>query len=511
MDVDPLSSYEHYNAYQPPFPPQPNIPHPQPIPQTQPNIPHTQPIPQTQPNIPHTQPIPQTQPNIPNIPLSNQYPYKDYYQPNVLYNQNVPCAGQNNVQNATEVPLATEGQNPNARMTDDINTNQNTSTDQITMPIEEEDIKPDISKIKLKRVKKLKGKTSNYWNKKVTDKDFKFYGCSVCNISFQDLKELDAHVTMHSNRVTSYDIRVQNLKKRKQLMKQKKKKKRESKVKNEFELEIKPEDGYVGTEKAAEYNAQMDIMKNEDEKKFEDVAKEELADVKNDVKTIENGEMDKKKGNQKDEVYKCFACNKKFALSYYLKIHVRSHTDEKPYVCITCGQKFITASMLGRHNKRIHLAIRHQCRICYKFFNRTVFWLTDDIYYSVSDTGVGLRDEKPYVCNYCGQTFITASKLGRHNKRIHLAIRHQLQAETKKPKTEDPWGEWPLEAPLEAPGPTKVELEAPAVAKKMEPVEIKLEPEVLVEPGALPESEGFDETFERDPDSSDEDNVKEER
>ncbi|KOB77839.1 Uncharacterized protein OBRU01_03367 [Operophtera brumata] len=45
----------------------------------------------------------------------------------------------------------------------------------------------------------------------------------------------------------------------------------------------------------------------------------------------------------------------------------------------------------------------------------------------------------------------------------------------------------------------------------MEPVEIKLEPEVLVEPGALPESEGFDETFERDPDSSDEDNVKEER
>lgn len=286
MDSDPLSSYENYNApYQPPFHPEPNIP-------------------PTEPNNPYT------------------FPNKDYYPPSLPYNQNESCnAAQDGRPNDTEG--LSKSQNTLTDTQNVTNNDQNTATDQTNTNVEEEqDIKPDISKIKIKRVKKLKGRTSNYWNKKVTDKDFKFYGCSVCNISFQDLKELDAHVTVHSNRVTSYDIRIQNLKKRKQIKKDKKKKKKDSKVKSEFELEIKPEDGYVGTEKAAVFNGQTDV-------KNEDVTKGELVDVKNDVKS-DNGDekMDKEMGNKKDEVYKCFACNKKFALSYYLKIHVRSHTGK---------------------------------------------------------------------------------------------------------------------------------------------------------------------------------------
>lgn len=179
--------------------------------------------------------------------------------------------------------------------------------------MEEEDIKPDIvPKETGTKPKKARIHKSSYWNKKITEKDFAFYGCSICNIAYTDLQKLDQHVVIHSNRLTSYDLRLINLKKRKRLKKAKKKLKKNSKIKKEeCEVEIKPEDGYIGTEKVSEFNGDVKTVK---------IAKE----------NNENNPANSKSENQPGHVnvYKCFGCNKQFAISYYLRIHVRSHTGK---------------------------------------------------------------------------------------------------------------------------------------------------------------------------------------
>ncbi|XP_028037524.1 zinc finger protein 572-like [Bombyx mandarina] len=229
------------------------------------------------------------------------------------------------------------------------------------------DVKQDLKPV-LEDEQKPKAKKSNYWSIKIKEKNFSFYGCALCNISYCELQMLDQHMTTHKDRLTSYDLRVKNQIKRKKIKKEKKIKKRIKIEKTEDGIEIKPEEGFIGEEKASNYN--NDKVMSDNDKQDNDERKDNNANrtKKRVGKKVEL--LKKQCTDDLQKIYKCFACGKQFTLSYYLRLHVRSHTDEKPYTCAECGQSFITASKLGRHNKRIHLAIRYQCRICYKFFSQ---------------------------------------------------------------------------------------------------------------------------------------------
>lgn len=48
----------------------------------------------------------------------------------------------------------------------------------------------------------------------------------------------------------------------------------------------------------------------------------------------------------------CPICKKTF--SQRLNVHMRSHTGERPHACLQCPKKFITASAMRKHMKRIH-------------------------------------------------------------------------------------------------------------------------------------------------------------
>ena len=153
-----------------------------------------------------------------------------------------------------------------------------------------------------------------------------------------------------------------------------------------------------------------------------------------------NGHRFKSHGSKND--FQCSQCGKGFMYLTGLESHQRIHTDDKPFECETCSEKFITKGALRCHSLK-HLEKRVICEICGRKFG-TVFYLNrhmrtthsekkkpkkmhecsicDASYVSKPDLTAHVMQkhtgEKPYQCEVCGKSFVKKQHLTLH-QRIH--------------------------------------------------------------------------------------------
>ncbi|XP_047238054.1 oocyte zinc finger protein XlCOF22-like isoform X3 [Girardinichthys multiradiatus] len=106
-----------------------------------------------------------------------------------------------------------------------------------------------------------------------------------------------------------------------------------------------------------------------------------------------------------EKPFSCMTCGKKFGQRYHLTVHIRTHTGERPFSCVTCGKSFTMRIALTRH-VRTHTGEKpFSCVTCGKSFGQR----THLTVHMRTHTG-----EKPFSCLTCGKSFTLQISLTRH-------------------------------------------------------------------------------------------------
>ena len=120
-----------------------------------------------------------------------------------------------------------------------------------------------------------------------------------------------------------------------------------------------------------------------------------------------------------EKPYRCDYCYKFFTTVGHLKMHIRIHTGEKPYVCEYCGKGFPRNFQLKSHVRSHTKEKPYHCEYCERCFS-TRSQLTSHIRTHTK--------EKPYQCDECGKCFSRSSNLIKHRETHRKKKRKNLSS-----------------------------------------------------------------------------------
>lgn len=64
----------------------------------------------------------------------------------------------------------------------------------------------------------------------------------------------------------------------------------------------------------------------------------------------------------------CQICGQSFKTASYVKIHMRIHTNERPFKCKHCDKRFRQSNDLKYHTTSFHGIKKYPCQLCDKKF-----------------------------------------------------------------------------------------------------------------------------------------------
>ena len=106
-------------------------------------------------------------------------------------------------------------------------------------------------------------------------------------------------------------------------------------------------------------------------------------------------------------------CGKRCKDQGDLKIHVRSHTNDRPYPCPHCDKAYKTSSARASHVES-HMESTHACEVCNLKFRRRILYQRHMKF--IHDEQHRAKCFAENTCGICGKSYLRKSHYKNHLK-----------------------------------------------------------------------------------------------